>query len=81
MIKFIKVRATNGTIIRHETEDGRFAIRRNMGIGIGQNRWVVHCKDGSTPFNGYRGKPKACDSEIVQTMAEAKEVIMEYGYE
>ena len=80
MIKFIKVRATDGTIIRHETEDGRFVIRRNSGIGIGQNRWIVHCEDGSTPFNGYRGMPKACAAEIVQTIAEAKEVIERYGY-
>jgi hypothetical protein len=80
MIKFIKVRATDGTIIRHQTEDGRFVIRRNYGIGIGQNRWVIRCTDGTTPFNGYRSAPKACASEIVQTIAEAKEVIEHYGY-
>jgi len=79
MIKFIKIRK-NGHIIAHETEDGRFRISKNTGIGIGYNRWVIRTTDGSTPFNGYKGKPKACGAEIVQTIAEAKETIMEYGY-
>jgi hypothetical protein len=80
MIKFIKVRATNGTIIRHETEDGRFTVRRNSGIGIGYDRWIVTAKDGSTPFNGYKGRPKDSYVEIVQTIAEAKDIIERYGY-
>jgi hypothetical protein len=78
MIKFIKIRK-NGQIVAHETEDGRFRVRRNMGIGIGQNRWIVRTTDGSTPFNGYKGKPKDSYVEIVQTIADAKEVIERYG--
>lgn len=78
MIKFIKIRK-NGHFIRHETEDGRFQIRKNTGIGIGQNRWIVKTTDGSTPFNGYKGKPKASSVKIVQTIADAQEVIERYG--
>ena len=79
MIKLIKIRK-NGQIIAHETEDGRFRVRRNYGIGIGANRWIVRTTDGSTPFNGYRSKPKDSYVTIVQTIAHAKEAIERYGY-
>ncbi len=77
-MKFIAVRRNN-QIIRYETEDGRFFISKNSGIGIGYNRWVIRTTDGSTPFNGYKGKPKACSAEIVQTIADAKDAIERYG--
>ncbi len=77
-MKFIAIRKNN-QIVRYETEDGKFTIRKNTGIGIGYNRWVINTTDGSTPFNGYKGKPNACGAEIVQTIADAKEAIKNYG--
>ena len=78
MIKFIKIRK-NGQIVYQETEDGRFRISRNYGIGVGTNRWVLTARDGSTPFNGYKRRPKDSDVELVETIAQAKEMIERYG--
>jgi hypothetical protein len=78
MIKFIKIRK-NGQIVAQETEDGRFRITRNFGIGVGTNRWVLKTTDGSTPFNGYKRKPKDSHVELVESIAQAKEMIERYG--